>query len=82
MSYIQTMSNMGVFPYSNAVIHDEFQRMKTLREIALNDAIIAFLEEAHASLKANGATNPQGPSKRSFLHCCHGAAVGRLDSLH
>lgn len=59
---------MEGFPYSKALIHDEFQRMKTIREIALDDDIIAFLEMAHASLKANGATNPQGPFKRPLLH--------------
>ena len=49
-------------------MNDKFQCMKTIREIALNDGVIAFLEEAHASLKANGATNPQGLSKRPLLH--------------
>lgn len=68
---------MEVFPYSEAAIH-EFQRMKTIREIALDDDIIAFLEEAHASLKANGATNPQGPFKRPLLHY---AAMGNCTEL-
>ena len=74
----ETVSNMEGFPYSKALIHDEFQRMKTIREIALNDDIIAFLEMAHASLKANGATNPQGPFKRPLLHY---AAMGNCTEL-
>lgn len=69
---------MGVFPPSKAVIHDEFQRMKTIREIALNDDIIAFLEKAHTLLKAKGATNPQGPFKRPLLHY---AAMGNCTEL-
>lgn len=48
-----------MFPYSEAAIH-EFQRMKTIREIALDDDIIAFLEEAHASLKAKCCNKPSG----------------------
>lgn len=68
---------MEVFPYSKSAIHDEFQRMKTIKEIALNDDIIAFLE-AHASLKANSATNPQTPYKRSFLPY---AAIGNCTKL-
>ena len=72
------VSKMGDFPSSKAVIHDEFQRMKTIKKIALNDDIIAFLKEAHASLKANGATNPQGPFKRPLLHY---AAMGNCTEL-
>lgn len=69
---------MGVFPPSKAVIHDEFQRMKTIREIALNDDLIAFLEDAHASLMGKGASNPQGPFKRHLLHY---AAMGNCTEL-
>lgn len=75
--FSKTVNNMEVFPYSKTAIR-EFQRMKTIREIALDDDIIAFLEEAHASLKANGATNPQGPFKRPLLHY---AAMGNCTEL-
>lgn len=41
---------MGVSPDSKAAIHDKFQRMKTIREIAINNDIIDFLEKAHADM--------------------------------
>ena len=50
-----------------AVIHDESQYMKTIREMVLHDDTIVFLDELHALMKANGASNLQSPYKSLFF---------------
>lgn len=69
---------MGVSPHFKTMIDGEFQRMKTIKEITLNHNIMAFLDDAYASLNEKGVTNPQGPFKRSLLHY---AAMGDCTEL-
>ena len=69
---------MGVSPHSKTMIAGEFQRMKTIREITLDHNIIAFLDDVYAPLNEKGATNPQGPFKRSLFHY---AAMGDCTEL-
>ncbi|GIJ86969.1 hypothetical protein Asppvi_005868 [Aspergillus pseudoviridinutans] len=67
---------MGIPPESMAIIDGEFLRLKKIREIELDQDIVAFLDAAHSSLKSKGASNPRGPFKRSLIHyaamgdCC------------
>lgn len=67
---------MEIPPESMTIIDGEFQRLKKIPEIELDQDIVAFLDAAHSSLKSKGTLNPRGPFKRSLVHyaamgdCC------------
>jgi ankyrin repeat protein len=65
-------------PRSMTIIDGEFQHLKSIREISLNKDVVAFLEDAHLSLKSKGICNPRGPFARSLVHY---AAMGDCAEL-
>jgi ankyrin repeat protein len=64
--------------YNLATIDAEFERMKDIHEIKLDDNITAFLEDAHSSFDLKTTSNPRGPFKRSLIHY---AAMGDCSEL-
>ena len=71
-------SNMSIPLRSMTMIDGEFQRLKVMTEISLNKDLVAFLEDAHLSLKSEGICNPRGPFARSLVHY---AAMGDCTEL-
>ncbi|EAW18099.1 ankyrin repeat domain-containing protein [Aspergillus fischeri NRRL 181] len=69
---------MSIPRNSKTVIDGEFGRMENIAEIRLSDDIKAFLNDAHSSMESKGASNPQGPCKRSLIHY---AAMGDCPEL-
>ena len=63
---------------SLTIIDGEFQRLKGIREISLNKDVVAFLEDAHLSLKPKAICNPRGPFAKSIIHY---AAMGDCTEL-
>lgn len=46
----------------------EFDRLKIIREVALNAELVAFVEKAHSSLQSRGRFKKRDCHKRSLLH--------------
>lgn len=53
---------------SEKIIDNEFQRIIAFSWITLDPEIVAFLKDAHASVRSKGAQNLRGPMKRSLIH--------------
>jgi ankyrin repeat protein len=56
----------------------EFDRLKIIREVALNAELVAFVEKAHSSLQSRGRFKKRDCHKRSLLHY---AAMGNCTNL-
>lgn len=69
-------SNMTIPLRSMTIIDGEFQRLKGIREISPNKDVVAFLEDAHLSLKSKGICNPRGPFAKSLPLRCNGWLYG------
>lgn len=69
---------MAIPPRSLTIINGEFQRLKGIREICLDENVIAFLQDAEATLRYKGIYNLRGPFKRSLIHY---AAMGDCAEL-
>ena len=69
---------MTIPPRSMTVIGGEFQRLKGIEEICLDEDVMAFLQDAQAILKYKGIYNQRGPFKRSLIHY---AAMGDCAEL-
>jgi ankyrin repeat protein len=64
--------------YNLSTINAEFERMKDIPEIKLDDDIMAFLKGVHSSFDLKTTSNPRGPLKRSLIHY---AAMGDCSEL-
>ncbi|CAG8117911.1 unnamed protein product [Penicillium salamii] len=69
---------MAIPPRSLTIIDGEFQRLKGIKEICFDEDIMAFLQDAQATLKYKGIYNLRGPFKRSLIHY---AAMGDCAEL-
>ncbi|KAJ5971740.1 uncharacterized protein N7479_001658 [Penicillium vulpinum] len=56
----------------------EFDCLKALREISLNEKLVAFVEKAHLAIQEGGCFNQRDSFKRSLLHY---AAMGNCTNL-
>ncbi|KAJ5340286.1 hypothetical protein N7541_009410 [Penicillium brevicompactum] len=69
---------MAIPPRSLTIIDGEFQRLKGIKEICFDEDIMAFLQDAQATLKYKGIYNLRGPFQRSLIHY---AAMGDCAEL-
>jgi hypothetical protein len=72
------MITMTIPPRSMIVIGDEFERLEGIKEICSDEEVMAFLQDAKATLKYKGLCNPRGPFNRSLIHY---AAMGDCPEL-
>jgi ankyrin repeat protein len=63
---------------NRTTINLEFARLKSIREISLNDDLVTFVEESYASIQSGGALEQLDCFKRSLLHY---AAMGDCTNL-
>lgn len=65
-------------PPSSTDIGPEFNRLKTIKEIYLNDDLLTFVEKAYLLVESGAKFDRRDPFKRSLLHY---AAMGNCANL-